>query len=65
MDMLWSRRLLDGLTDKPTTPPRKMKGAGVCKGGVATMLLSPRRISAVTIEGGIRDWPYEKAVGMP
>jgi rhodanese-related sulfurtransferase len=41
----------------------------LCKGGrraqVATMLLNQRRIKAVTIEGGIRDWPYEKAVGIP
>jgi hypothetical protein len=29
------------------------------------MLLNQRRIKAVTIEGGIRDWPYEKTVGMP
>lgn len=41
----------------------------LCKGGrraqVATMLLNQRRIKAVTIEGGIRDWPYEKTMGMP
>ena len=35
----------------------------LCKGGkraeVATMLLKQRRIKAATIQGGIRDWPFE------
>ena len=40
----------------------------LCKGGrraeVATMLLKQRRIKAATIEGGIRDWPFETIEGV-
>jgi rhodanese-related sulfurtransferase len=40
----------------------------LCKGGkraeVATMLLKQQRIKAATIEGGIRDWPFEKVGGI-
>jgi CRP-like cAMP-binding protein len=40
----------------------------LCKGGkraeVATMLLKQRKIKAATIEGGIRDWPFEKVTGI-
>jgi rhodanese-related sulfurtransferase len=40
----------------------------LCKGGrraeVATMLLKQRRIKAATIEGGIRDWPFETIAGV-
>jgi CRP-like cAMP-binding protein len=40
----------------------------LCKGGkraeVATMLLKQQRIKAATIEGGIRDWPFDKVTGI-
>lgn len=40
----------------------------LCKGGkraeVATILLKQQRIKAATIEGGIRDWPFEKVGGI-